>query len=107
MNKDELETYLQQLDQALLKAFPGPEVMHCLVVGGACLLLAGISDRATKDVDVIVTDLFGMGEASLIYDLDETRAKVRRTIQAVGRAAGLPKKEQMFLNDDFCVIETC
>ena len=40
MNKPELETLLEELDEALVKAFPGPEPMSVLVVGGACLLLS-------------------------------------------------------------------
>ena len=41
MNKEELETLLTELDDALVQAFPGPEPIHVLVVGGACLLFAG------------------------------------------------------------------
>lgn len=40
MNKQELETLLEEFDEALVKAFTGSESMQVLVVGGACLLLA-------------------------------------------------------------------
>lgn len=103
MNKEELEANLQELDEALAEAFPGPEPMNCLVVGGACLLLAGVSVRPTSDIDVIVTDLFGEGNASLIYNLDKTTKKVRKIIKDVGKRLGLPRDKQVFLNDD-CAI---
>ncbi len=63
MNRDELALLLTELDEALAQAFPGPEPVRVLVVGGACLLLAGVTERPTRDIDVIITDLFGTGIA--------------------------------------------
>jgi len=59
VNKQEIEAYLVELDEALFKAFPSPEPFRVLVVGGACLLLSDITTRSTKDIDVIITDLPG------------------------------------------------
>ena len=61
MNRREIEAYLLELDEAFAEAFPSPEPMRVLVVGGACLLLADVTTRATKDIDVIITDLEGQG----------------------------------------------
>lgn len=44
MNKLELETLLEEFDEALVKAFPGLEPMSVLVVGGACLLFQIMRD---------------------------------------------------------------
>lgn len=71
-------------------------------MGGACLLFAGVTTRPTKDIDVIVTDLLGTGEASLIYDLTKTTRKIRRIIASIGKGHGLRGDGKMFLNDD-CV----
>jgi len=100
MNRQEIEAYLLELDEALAEAFPGPEPMRVLVVGGACLLLADVTTRATKDIDVIITDLEGQGEASLVYQLTKTTRRVRQVIAAIGKRHRLPPKERMFLNDD-------
>lgn len=100
MTKDELETLLQELDEALVAAFPGPEPMRVLVVGGACLVFADITTRQTKDVDVIIFDLLGTGEASLVYNLTPTTAKIRKMIGAIGKRHGLRGNDRMFLNDD-------
>src|SRR3989442_10647749 len=54
MNEPELEALLEALDEALVKAFPGPELMSVLVVGGACLLFEEVTTRPTEDVDVII-----------------------------------------------------
>lgn len=89
-----------ELDEALVEAFPGPEPIRVLVVGGACLLLCGVTTRPTKDVDVIVTDLLGEGEASLVMNLDKTTRKLRKTIESVGKRHGLRGAERCFLNDD-------
>ena len=59
MNKSELESLLEELDEALVKAFPGPEPMSVLVVGGACLLFQGVTTRPTEDVDVIIFEMMG------------------------------------------------
>ena len=100
MTKDELETLLQELDEALVAAFPGPEPMRVLVVGGACLVFADITTRQTRDVDVIIFDLLGTGEASLVYNLTPTTAKIRKMIGAIGKRHGLRGNDRMFLNDD-------
>lgn len=100
MNREELALLLTELDEALVEAFPGPEPVRVLVVGGACLLLAGVTERPTRDVDVIITDLFGTGEASLVYNLTKTTRKVRTIISRIGRKHGLRGTDAMFLNDD-------
>jgi hypothetical protein len=100
MSKEELEALLEELDAALAEAFPGPEPISVLLVGGACLLLADITTRPTKDIDVIITDLLGTGEASLVYDLTPTTAKIRKIIEGIGRRHGLRGDERMFVNDD-------
>ncbi len=100
MNKPELETLLQELDEALVAAFPGPEPISVLVVGGACLLFTEVTTRQTKDIDVIIFDLLGTGEASLVYNLTPITAKIRKLIGAIGKRHGLRGDERMFLNDD-------
>lgn len=100
MNKEELEGLLDELDEALMAAFPGPEVMSVLVVGGACLLFSEVTTRPTSDVDVIITDLMGTGAATLIYNLTPITAKIRKIIEKIGKRNKLPPKERMFLNDD-------
>lgn len=100
MNKQEMEAYLVELDEALAKAFPSPEPIRVLVVGGACLLLSDVTTRTTKDIDVIITDLEGTGEATLVYQLTKTTKRIRQIIAAIGKNHGLPPKERMFFNDD-------
>ncbi|MDQ2906619.1 MAG: DUF6036 family nucleotidyltransferase [Chloroflexota bacterium] len=100
MNKEELRLLLLELDNELLEAFPDPQPIRVLVVGGACLLFAGVTERPTKDVDVIITDLFGTGEASLVYNLTKTTRKVRTIIRRIGKKHGLRGDDAMFLNDD-------
>lgn len=100
MDKQEIEAYLIELDEALAAAFPSPEPMRVLVVGGACLLLTDASTRTTKDIDVIITDLEGQGEASLVYQLTKTTKRIRQIIAAIGKQHRLPAKERMFFNDD-------
>ena len=100
MDKKEIEAYLIELDAALSEAFPNPEPIRVLVVGGACLLLADVTTRATKDIDVIITDLEGTGEASLVYQLTKTTKRFRQIIAGIGKSHGLPSKERMFFNDD-------
>jgi hypothetical protein len=100
MNKQEIEAYLAELDQALTEAFPNPEPMRVLVVGGACLLLTDTTTRPTKDIDVIITDFEGQGEASLVYQLNKTTRRIRQIIAAIGKQHKLPAKERMFFNDD-------
>jgi hypothetical protein len=100
MNKQEIEAYLLELDEALATAFPNPEPIRVLVVGGACLLLTEVTERPTQDIDVIITDLEGTGEASLVYELTKTTRRIRKIISDIGKRHGLPPKERMFLNDD-------
>ena len=100
MDKAEIEAYLLEVDEALARAFPSKEPIRVLVVGGACLLLAGVTRRVTSDIDVIITDLEGTGEASLVYQLTPTTKRMRKIISAVGKRRGLPSKERMVLNDD-------
>lgn len=100
MDKHEIEAYLLELDEALAEAFPNPEPICVLVVGGACLLLADATTRVTKDIDVIITDLEGTGEASLVYQLTKKTKRIRQIIAAIGKRHRLPPKERMFFNDD-------
>jgi hypothetical protein len=99
MNKDELEASLIELDKALAKEFPGPEPMQCLVVGGACLILQEVTDRATEDIDVIIFNLMGSEESTLIFKTP-LALKIRRIIKRIGKQYGLKGEHQMFLNDD-------
>ena len=100
MNKDELEGLLQELDVELMNAFPGPERIHILVVGGACLLFTGVTDRPTRDVDVIITDLFGTGSACMAVNPNKDARKVWRIIGDIGKSHGLRGTDRWFLNDD-------
>jgi hypoxanthine-guanine phosphoribosyltransferase len=52
MNKQNIEAYVKELDEALAAAFPHPEPIRVLVVGGACLLLADVTTRTTRDSEV-------------------------------------------------------
>jgi hypothetical protein len=99
MNRPELEALLEELDEALVKAFPGPEPMSVLVVGGACLLFQGIITRPTEDVDVIIFDMMGSEESTLIFH-SPTADKIRRIIKGIGKRHGLRGERQMFFNDD-------
>jgi hypothetical protein len=56
MNKLELESLLEELDEALLKAFPGPEPMSVLVVGGACLLFQEVTNQPTALIRTALND---------------------------------------------------
>lgn len=100
MNKDELEALLNELDEELVRTFPDTEPISVLMVGGACLLFSDVSVRPTKDIDVIITDLMGTGEASLVYDLTPTTTKIRKLIEGIGKRHGLRGDDRMFLNDD-------
>lgn len=99
MNKPELEGLLEELDAALVNAFPGPELMRMLVVGGACLLFQGVTARPTEDVDVVIFDLMGSEPSTLIYHTPVADT-IRRLIKAIGKRHGLKGERQMFLNDD-------
>jgi Nucleotidyltransferase of unknown function (DUF6036) len=99
MNKPELEALLEELDEALAKAFPGPEPMSVLVVGGACLLFQGVTTRPTEDVDVIIFEMMGSEESTLIFH-SPIADKIRRIIKGIGKRHGLMGERQMFFNDD-------
>jgi len=99
MNKLELEALLEELDGALAKAFPGPEPMSVLIVGGACLIFQDVTDRSTEDVDVIIFEMMGSEESTLIFNAP-VADKIRRIIKGIGKRHGLKGKQQMFFNDD-------
>ena len=99
MNKPELEALLEELDEALAKAFPGPEPMSVLVVGGACLLFQGVTTRPTEDVDVIIFEMMGSEESTLIFH-SPIADKIRRIIKGIGKHHGLRGQQQFFFNDD-------
>ena len=99
MNKPELEALLAELDAALVKAFPGPEPMSVLVVGGACLIFQDVTNRSTEDVDVIIFEMMGSEESTLIFN-SPIADKIRRIIKSIGRRHGLKGQQQMFFNDD-------
>lgn len=100
MDKQTIEEYLIELDNALVTAFPEPKPMNVIVVGGAFLVLTDTISRQTDDVDVIITDLEGMGEASLVYELTKTTRRVRRLIETIGKNHGLKGSKRMWFNDD-------
>ncbi len=79
---------LIELDKALAKEFPGPEPMQCLVVGGACLILQEVTNRATEDIDVIIFNLMGSEESTLIFKTP-LALKIRRIIKRIGKQYGL------------------
>src|ERR1043166_868326 len=97
MEKQDLEVLLAALDTALAKAFKGPEPMQVLVVGGACLLLQDVIERPTEDIDVIIFDMMGQEETSLIYDAPLAN-KIRRIVARVGKQHRVAHKH--FFNDD-------
>ena len=99
MIKSELETLLEELDEALTKAFPGSETMSVLMVGGACLLFQDVITRPTEDVDVIIFDMMGSEESSLIFKAP-LADKIRRIIKGIGKRHGLKGQHQLFFNDD-------
>lgn len=100
MDRVELEALLVELDEAVAQAFPGPEPIQMLVVGGACLVFADVLVRFTQDIDVIIFDLMGQGEASLVYNLTPTTERLRKLIGKIGRQHGLLGESRFFLNDD-------
>ncbi len=99
MNKPELEGLLEELDQALVKAFPASEPMRVLMVGGACLLFQNVITRPTTDVDVIIFEMMGSEESTLIFK-SPLADKIRRIIKGIGKRHGLKGQHQMFFNDD-------
>jgi hypothetical protein len=99
MTKSEVEAFLKEFDEALLQAFPGPEPMSVLLVGGACLLLQGITAQPTDSVDVIIVEMLGSPERTLVFH-SPIADKLRRIIKEIGRRHGLKGKRQQFINDD-------
>jgi hypothetical protein len=99
MNKPELEALLEELDEALAKAFPGPEPLSSLMVGGACLLFQDVTTRPTEDVDVIIFEMLGSEENTLIFQ-SPIANKIRRIIKSIGKRHGFKGDRQMFFNDD-------
>ena len=99
MTKSEVEAFLRDFDQALVEAFPGPEPMRVLLVGGACLLLQGITNEPVDTVDVIILEMLGSPECTLVFR-SPTADKIRRIIREIGKRHGLKGERQQFLNDD-------
>jgi hypothetical protein len=99
MNKQELEALLEELDGALVTAFPGTAPMRVLIVGGACLLFQDVTARPTSDVDVIIFDMMGSEERTLIFHAP-LADKIRRIIRRIGKRHGLKGQQQLFFNDD-------
>jgi hypothetical protein len=82
-----------------VQAFPGPEPMSVLLVGGACFLLQGITAQPTDSVDVIIVEMLGSQERTLVFR-SPIADKIRRIIREIGRRHGLKGERQQFLNDD-------
>jgi hypothetical protein len=99
MTKRELEAFLEEIDEALVQAFPGPEPMSVLLIGGAGVLLQGIATRPIESVDVIIVEMMGSQESTLVFR-SPVADKVRRIIKDIGRRHGLKGERQLFLNDD-------
>jgi hypothetical protein len=99
MTKTELEALLREFDEALVEAFPGPEVMSVLLVGGACLLLQGITAQPIDVVEVIILEMLGSQERTLVFH-SPVADKIRRLIREIGKRHRLKGERQQFLNDD-------
>jgi hypothetical protein len=99
MTKSEVEALLTEFDEALVQAFPGPEPMSVLLVGGACLLLEGITTQPVDSVDIIILEMLGSPERTLVFH-SPIADKLRRIIKAIGRRHGLKGERQQFINDD-------
>ncbi len=99
MTKSELEALLREFDEALVQAFPGLEPMSVLLVGGACLLLQGITTQPVDSVDVIILEMLGSQERTLVFH-SPTADKIRRIIREIGKRHGLKGERQQFINDD-------
>ena len=99
MTKPELEVLLEEFDKALVKAFPGPEPMSVLLVGGACSLLQGITTQPADSVEVIILEMPGSQERTLVFH-SPTADKIRRIIREIGKLHGLKGERQQFFHDD-------
>ena len=99
MTKTELEALLEEFDAALVEAFPGPEPMSVLLVGGACLLLQGITTQPVDSVEVIILEMLGSEERTLVFH-SPTADKIRRIIREIGKRHRLKSERQQFFHDD-------
>lgn len=100
MTKDELEAGLQELDDALAEAFPGDEIIQCMMVGGACLLFLDIIERGTEDIDVVIFNLLGSEETTLIFKTP-LAMQIRRIVMKIGRRRfGLSGERSLWWNDN-------
>lgn len=99
MTKTEVETLLKEFDEALVQAFPGPEPMSVLLVGGACLLLQGITTQPVDSVEVIILEMLGSQERTLVFH-SPIADKVRRIIREIGKRHGRKGERQQFFHDD-------
>ncbi len=99
MTKSEVEAFLREFEEALVQAFLGPELMSVLLVGGACFLLQGITAQPVDSVDVIIFEMLGSQERTLVFH-SPIADTIRRIIRAIGRRHGLKGEHQQFLNDD-------
>jgi hypothetical protein len=99
MTKTELKALLKGFDEALLEAFPGPEPMSVLLVGEAYLLLQEITTQPIDSVEVIILEMLGSQERTLVFH-SPTADKLRRIIREVGKRHGLKGERQQFFHDD-------
>ena len=99
MTETELEALLQEFDEALAQTFPGPELMSVLLVGGACLLLQGITTQSIDSVDVIIFEMLGSEERTLVFH-SPIADTIRRIIREIGKRHGLKGECQQFFHDD-------
>jgi hypothetical protein len=99
MTKTELEALLKEFDDALVQAFPGPDPMSVLLVGGACLLLQGITTQPVDFVDVIILEMLGSQERTLVFH-SPIADKIRRIIREIGRRHGFKGEHHQFFHDD-------
>ena len=99
MTKTEVEALLEEFDGALVQGLPGPEPMSALLVGGACLLLQGITAQPTDSVEVIILEMLGSPERTLVFH-SPVADKIRRIIKEIGKRHGFKGERQQFINDD-------
>lgn len=100
MDKNQLETILVQLDEALGKAFPASPPLRALVVGGACLVFTEVTSRQTNDIDCIIFDLMGCEDESSLIFQTPMATKIRKIIMSIGGKYGFRGEKRMILNDD-------
>lgn len=101
MTKEELEAGLQELDDALAQAFPGDDIIQCVVVGGACLLFLGIVERSTEDIDVIIFNLLGSAEETSLIFTTPLATRIRKIVKKIGHHRfGLRGERALWWNDN-------